>query len=77
MIKYQINHSGKVKIILYDITGKEIKILVNEIKKEGYYNYQLNMSNFSSGIYLYKIETDNYTDIKKIVLVKINDTYII
>lgn len=70
VIKYQINHSGQVKIVLYDILGKEIKVLVNEIKKEGYYEYQLNMSNFSSGIYLYKIETDIYSDIKKLVLVK-------
>ncbi len=70
LIKYQLNKNSNVSIKLYDICGKELMILLNDRKSVGQYNYELNMSNFSSGIYLYKIKTDNYTDIKKLVLVK-------
>ena len=45
-------------------------MLVNEIKEPGSYDVLWNASNYASGAYFYKLETENYTDIKKMILVK-------
>lgn len=69
-IKYKIPVSGYVKISVYDINGKEIAVLVNEIKSAGSYEVNFNAEGFSSGVYFYKIEANGFSDYKKMVLVK-------
>jgi hypothetical protein len=59
-----------VKLIVYDITGREVATLVNETKKPGYYEVEWDGSNFASGVYLYKLETKDFVDVKKMVLIK-------
>lgn len=70
IIKYAIPNSGDVKLIVYDIMGKEVKTLVNEFKAPGYYQVQFNASDFSSGIYFYRLVTNNFSAIKKLVVIK-------
>ena len=59
-----------VKLIIYDILGREVATLVNEELKPGSYEYEWNGSNFASGIYIYKLETSYFSNAKKMVLIK-------
>jgi hypothetical protein len=69
-IKFNIPKSGFVKLVVYDISGKEAAVLVNEHLTAGSYNVDFEASNFSSGVYFYKIVTEGFTDVKKMVLIK-------
>ncbi|NOS84925.1 MAG: T9SS type A sorting domain-containing protein [Ignavibacteria bacterium] len=69
-IKFSIPKSGNAKLIVYDISGKEMMVLVNGSLNAGTYTVELNASNLASGVYFYRIETSGFTDIKKLVVVK-------
>ncbi|MEO8513340.1 MAG: YCF48-related protein [Ignavibacteria bacterium] len=64
------NTSGNVNLTVYDITGKEIVVLVNSMLRPGKYSVSWNASNYSSGLYFYRITAGNFTSIRKMVLVK-------
>jgi hypothetical protein len=72
-INYELPKDGKVKLVIYDILGREIKTLVNELKQAGRYMVEFNGNNYASGIYFYRIQVEGgkgYTSVKKMVLVK-------
>jgi photosystem II stability/assembly factor-like uncharacterized protein len=70
-IEYGIPEKGFVKLIIYDILGREIKVLVNEVQQAGIYNIDFNASEHSNGIYIYKLIVNNSTkSTKKMVLLK-------
>jgi hypothetical protein len=69
-IKFEIPTTGYVKLAVYDMLGKEVATLVNDIKTAGVYSIDFNGASLSSGVYFYKITTDNFSDIKKMMLVK-------
>jgi hypothetical protein len=69
-IKYTIPRAGDVKITVYDILGKEVAVLVNEYKNPGIYSIDFNASALSSGVYFYKIRAGDFTDTKKMLLIK-------
>jgi len=69
-IRYQIPKQGIVTLKIYDITGKEIETLVNELQSPGTYEVNWNAGKYSSGVYFYKIESENFTDTKRMLLVK-------
>lgn len=73
-INFQVPFTGKVKIIVYDISGKEVSTLVNETKDAGYHTADFDGTNLASGIYLYRITAENqaekFTKTMKLVLVK-------
>jgi hypothetical protein len=73
-IDFDLPFDSKVSIRLYDITGREIKILVNETKQAGYYTTDFNGSNISSGTYFYRIVAEGneqkYIMTKKALLIK-------
>lgn len=69
-IKYQLSKAGIVKLKIYDALGKEIRTLVNEFKNAGNYEVQFDGSKLASGMYFYKIETESFSDVKKMVLIK-------
>lgn len=69
-ISYSIPKNGFVKLIVYDMLGKEIATLVNEVKMAGNYMLDFNASNLSSGIYFYKITSGEFSSIKKMMLIK-------
>jgi hypothetical protein len=69
-IKYQIQKTGLVTLKIYDITGREIKTLVNEIKNPGNYLFSFNGTEFASGVYFYKIQVGDFVQVKKMVLIK-------
>lgn len=69
-INYNIAKAGFVKISVFDILGREVKVLVNEMKTPGFYSVDFDGTNLSSGMYFYKIESQYFTDVKKMMLVK-------
>ena len=69
-ISYSIPSSGFVKLKIFNSIGEEVKTLVNEIESAGVHEVTFNAINIPSGIYFYKIETGEFTSIKKMVLLK-------
>jgi hypothetical protein len=69
-IKYQLPKSGNVKLTIFDALGKIVKTLVNEDQPAGSYEMKFNASELSSGVYFYKIESGDFKDIKKMMLIK-------
>ena len=69
-INYAIAKQGFVKLTVYDLLGREVIVLVNEIKTAGYYSVDFNGSNLSSGVYFYKLESNGFVDTKKLTLIK-------
>ena len=73
-IDFDLPLDSRVSIIMYDISGREVKTLVNEQRTAGYYTVQFNSSGLSSGIYFYRIITKSsaadYIMTKKMVLIK-------
>jgi hypothetical protein len=57
-IDYQLTFEAKVSLKVYDLTGKEITTLVNEVKEPGYYTVHFDGSTMASGIYIYRIIVD-------------------
>jgi hypothetical protein len=69
-IKYSIPKTGLVKLIVYDILGKEVKVLINEEQTVGTHEVIFNASKLSSGIYFYRIQNGNYFAVKKMMLLR-------
>lgn len=69
-IKYSIPKKSFISLKVYDILGKEITSLINEVKSPGNYTVEYNAGNLPSGIYFYKIAADGYTAAKKMVIIK-------
>jgi hypothetical protein len=69
-IKFDIPKQGFVTMKIFDILGREVSKLVNEVKTPGSYIVDFDGSNLSSGVYFYKLEINNFSDIKKMVLIK-------
>jgi len=72
VINYDLKENSSVKLILYDLVGREVSILLNEYQSAGRYKYVLDMKNLnlSSGIYFYRIQANEFTDIKKLIFLK-------
>ncbi|HCA44062.1 MAG TPA: hypothetical protein DEP28_12515, partial [Bacteroidetes bacterium] len=76
-ISYQIANEGFVTLKIFDLLGREISTLVNEIKTTGIFEISFDGANLSSGIYFYRLEvktkngnTKNFIETKRMVLVK-------
>lgn len=69
-IKFDIPKSSNVKILIYDVSGREVMKLIDINLNAGYYEVQWNAGEYASGIYFYRLETENYSDVRKMVLIK-------
>jgi tartrate-resistant acid phosphatase type 5 len=69
-ISFQIQEYGFVKLIVYDVLGNEVGSIVNENRPAGSYEEDFNASNLPSGIYMYTLTVGNYSDSKKMILLK-------
>lgn len=69
-ISWKMPISDHVKIKVYDVLGNDIVTLVDEVKPAGIFNIEFNGSGLSSGTYFYKIATGNFSEIKKMSLIK-------
>ena len=69
-INYSIPKQGFVTLKVYDLIGREVRTLVNEVKASGSYSVDFNASELSSGVYFYKIQAGDFTETKKMMLIK-------
>ncbi|MBI5402707.1 MAG: T9SS type A sorting domain-containing protein [Ignavibacteriae bacterium] len=69
-ISFDLPKSGLVTLKIYDVVGREVKTLVNEVKNAGSYAVQFDGAAFSSGTYFYRLESNNFVSTKKMVLIK-------
>ncbi|MCX6165876.1 MAG: T9SS type A sorting domain-containing protein [Ignavibacteriae bacterium] len=69
-IRYQILNSKFITLKIYDILGKEIVTLINEKQLPGVYEVKWDASNYPSGLYLYRLQAVDFTDTKKLILLK-------
>lgn len=70
IINYSIPKAGIVKIKIYDEIGKEVRTLVNEYKSAGSYMVHFSGNRLANGIYFYKMQSGNFSQTKKLVLIK-------
>jgi len=70
VISYQIASLDKVCLKVYDLLGREISTLVNEVKSAGSYTVTFNALNLPSGVYFYRLQTGTFTETKKLVLLR-------
>ncbi len=69
-ISYSIKEQSKVELIVYDILGREVKVLVDKNQNPGIYKVNFNADDLSSGIYFYRLKIGNKIMIKKMILLK-------
>lgn len=70
LIKFDIPKQSFTKLVVYDLLGREVAVLLNEQLNAGRYETTFDASQFSSGMYFYKLETESFIDVKKMVLIK-------
>lgn len=69
-IRFDIVQDSKVSLVIYDMLGREISVLVNSSLKPGTYKADWNAANYPSGIYFYKLVTNDFTQTKKMIFIK-------
>ncbi len=69
-IDIQIPVEGMTRLVIFDLSGREVATLVNEILTPGYYTYNFTASNLASGVYFYRLSTKQSVITKRMVLVK-------
>jgi len=69
-IEFSLQKAGMTKLDVYNILGQKVASLVNENLNVGQHSVSFNASNLSSGIYLYRLSSGNYTEVKKMILLK-------
>jgi hypothetical protein len=62
--------TGRVKVSVYDVSGKEVAVLVNEYLQAGTYEVRFDSGNLPSGIYFYRMEAGKFTETKKLIILK-------
>ena len=69
-INFAIPKQGLVTLKIYDVLGREVRTLVNEVKSVGTYAVDFNGAELSSGVYFYRLQSADFTDIKRMMLIK-------
>ncbi len=69
-IQFSIVNSQLTILKVYDMLGREVATLVNEVKQPGTYGVQFDGSNLASGIYFYRLQAGSFVDVKKLILLR-------
>ncbi len=70
VIKFQVPSSSSVKIVVFDALGREVATLVNEQLQAGTYEVDWDATNYPSGVYFYKLIADNFSQNRKMIIIK-------
>ena len=70
VIEYIIGKTDDVKLAVYDVLGREISVLVNEKQRAGNYSVEFNAGNLPTGVYLYKLQSGEFFNAKKMLLIR-------
>jgi hypothetical protein len=69
-LKFALPKTVLTKLIIYDLLGREVETIINKELEAGYYEVEFNANQFSTGIYLYKIQAGDFLQTKKMILMK-------
>ncbi|HRE40972.1 MAG TPA: T9SS type A sorting domain-containing protein, partial [Ignavibacteria bacterium] len=69
-ISYKLNSDGFVSLKVYNLIGQEVKTLVDNYQKAGVYKVNFEATEFTSGIYIYKLQMNNSTSVRRMTLLK-------
>src|SRR5450432_3106639 len=67
-IDYGIPRDAKVELSLFDLTGRQVKVMVSEMKTAGKYSYELQVADLAKGVYIYKMISGNYMEVKRMII---------
>ena len=70
MIQFDVKEPCHVVLKVFDLLGREIIKLIDETYQAGQYQVKFDASNLSGGLYLYRIQMENYTAVRKMMLLK-------
>jgi len=69
-IRFDLPEATKVRLVVYDMLGREVAVLADGERPAGQYNIRFDASRLSSGMYIYRLQTGNFTQTKKLMLMK-------
>jgi len=69
-INFSVPQASMVRVVVYDVVGREVEVLVNEFLEAGNFKTGWNAAGYSSGIYFYRMETSSFVQVKKMILMK-------
>ena len=69
-ISYNLPQAGNVHLAIYDISGGQVELLVHSVQSVGRHSIKWNAENQPSGVYLYRLMTNNFIATKKLLLIK-------
>ena len=69
-IRYDLKAAGHTKLVVYNVMGQQVATLVDEIQPAGVYKLNFDGSSVGSGLYFYRLESGNYVNVSKMVLMK-------
>ncbi len=70
LIRFSIPIRDNIHLKIYNTFGQEIQTVINEYKEPGSYQYNINLNNFPSGVYFYRLQYKNYFEVRKMILSK-------
>lgn len=70
VISFQLPVNGMVSLKVYNVIGQQVAELVNEVRQAGVHTVEFDASNLPSGVYIYRLNTGNYTSTRKMMLMK-------
>jgi len=69
-IRFQITDYGRVRLVVYDLLGRQVATLVDEYRDRGTYSVKFDASNLASGTYIYRLTASGLTATRRMMLVK-------
>jgi len=69
-VRFGVGHRSMVTLRMYDVLGREVGTLVNEVKLPGVYRVEWDGRNYPSGVYTYRMQADGFTGVRKMLLVR-------
>lgn len=69
-VRFSIPARNRIQLKLYDILGRELSTLIDELKDAGVYEAVVNLDGYPSGVYLCKLTSGNASSVKKLIYLK-------
>lgn len=69
-LSYQIDQEGFVTLKVYNLVGQVIRVMVNEYQKPGIYELEFDAGDLSTGVYLYKLQINDFSSVKRMTLIR-------
>jgi hypothetical protein len=69
-IRYRVSGTSHVTLVVYDVLGREVAVLVNEVKAPGSYEASFDATGLASGVYLYTLQAAGFVQTRKMLLVR-------